>query len=72
MIKTILTAAPPVANQPRFNVGIMGTAPSGLEVNRPRYLTAGPWCKSTARMKAKQLQSDIDRQLVGHLSGWYK
>ncbi len=70
MLKAILTAAPAVANQPRFNVGIIGTAPSGLEVNRPRFLIKGPWCKSTARAKAKRLQSELDKGLIGRLLGW--
>jgi hypothetical protein len=59
-------------SRPRFTVGVIGTAPSGLEVRRPRYLTRGPWCKTTARLHAKRLQNELDRGLHGALLGWKK
>lgn len=69
MLKAIITEAAPIAGQNRYNVGVAGTAPSGLVVYRPRYLIHGPWCKSTARTKAKRLQAELNRNLHGHLLG---
>ena len=69
-LRAIITETAPVAGRRRYNVGVAGEAPSGKHVYRPRYLTAGPWCKSAARRHAKRLQSELDRNLHGALSGW--
>jgi hypothetical protein len=57
---------------PRYIVGVKGTAPSGLKVDRPHFLTRGPWCKTTARQHAANLQADLDAGRVGWLLGWQK
>lgn len=72
MLRAIITEAPAVAGQKRYNVGVGGIAPSGLHVYRPRYLVCGPWCRGTAREKAKQLQGELDCNLHGSLLGWLR
>ena len=69
-LRAIITETAPVAGRRRYNVGVAGEAPSGKHVYRPRYLTGGPWCMTTARQHAKRLQSELDRNLHGALSGW--
>lgn len=72
MLKAILTEVPTGTERKRYNVGVSGTAPSGLQVHRPAFLHHGPWCKSAAREKAKRLQDDLDHNRIGHLLGWHK
>lgn len=72
MLKAILTEANSIAGNKRFNVGVAGTAPSGLKVYRPHYLIRGPWCITTARQKANTLQSELNKNLHGSLLGWLK
>ena len=69
-LRAILTETAPVGGLRRCNVGVAGEAPSGIHVYRPRFLLRGPWCKGTARQHAKRLQSELDRNLHGHLLGW--
>ena len=57
---------------PRYKVGVKGTAPSGLKVDRPGFLHRGPWCKKIAKQHAARLQDDLDNGRVGHLLGWQK
>jgi hypothetical protein len=71
-LRAIITPTLSVGGQPRFNVGVSGEAPSGQHVYRPRYLIAGPWCRSTARRHAKRLQGELNRNLHGALFGWLK
>jgi hypothetical protein len=71
MLKAIITEVPASGNK-RYNVGVKGIAPSGVNVNRARFLIGGPWCRSTAGDKAKRLQDDLDHNRIGHLLGWHK
>jgi hypothetical protein len=72
MLKAIVTEVKRLSavESKRYNVGVEGIAPSGLSVNRPRFLTRGPWCKTTANEHAKRLQDDLDHNRIGHLLGW--
>ena len=74
MLKAIVTEVKRLSTveSKRYNVGVEGIAPSGLSVNRPRFLTRGPWCKTTANEHAKRLQDDLDHNRIGHLLGWHK
>ena len=69
-LRAILTEAAAVGTRRRYSVGVAGEAPSGKHVYHPQFLRAGPWCKTTARQHAKRLQSELDRNLHGHLLGW--
>ena len=69
-LRAIITPAAPVAGRRRYNVGVAGEAPSGIHVYQPRFLLRGPWCATTARQHARRLQSELNRNLHGHLLGW--
>lgn len=46
--------------KPRYKIGIV--TDDGATIKG--FLILGPWCKSTAREKCKQLQRDIDAELL--------
>lgn len=68
-MKAIITPAPRIdhSRPPRFNVGV--EHPDGRQITR--YLIRGPWSRSTAYRKARELQLHLDAGTikVGVLTG---